>query len=769
MQFLRDKFVGIIKNQPVQKLIENASIASVLHYAVFRFLQSTTFSFVYTDVYKTITLLLLVTIGGLHYICLAGGKYLEAQSRNKKKSIALEIIRIIFLSIPFVIVGWKNNYKFLIFLPFCVLCLYKVEHRKICRLFCLTIGIMLASTVICALAGSVRNIVSPSGHVYASYGIINTSDFASYFVFLLLAGWCSKQKNHSRSRAFLFPVFSLLIITIVYVLTGSKTSLICGAMIVFFCIWDIFEDQHMQTSHFFNITRKCCDILSIAAFPLLMALVCILVYLYSQQIPWANNINQILSDRLRITYEPIKMYGIHPFGVQIESMHGNGATIIPASGWSSGYSYIDIGYAMLFIRYGWILAVEVTCIWVWMSLCAIRTGNRKVAIALMIIAFHAISEARILDINYNVFLVLPLCTMETNAQKRVALEISKEKKWPRYVITTCICLGLCFCFPGLLSWLRTFFYLKNWNAGTNAIYALILCVILILFMLGGWKSVNMIIQQACINRRKVLLFGSMCLTAIIVTFSIMNVTIEKGLKDQSTRLDAEEKIIKEIQEKATLPVYVAEQSELYNRRYGGFDNHVFSTEELPREPKGTMIADSSIDAQAITWSKGLYTQLSEWSGIYTYDPSIIDLLREKGYTLKPFYTGWKIFNLYEVAKHNGRTPTNRLVLQGPCELITKDMEVDQFGGTYQVRVKLTLLSSEETLPNSTVVQFNILGDAGEITILSKEIYKGEFSENGDFECIINYTIKSTPKVGFGLSVANNCVIAVNEIECRRVY
>lgn len=60
----------------------------------------------------------------------------------------------------------------------------------------------------------------------------------------------------------------------------------------------------------------------------------------------------------------------------------------------------------------WVITAIVTGLWMRMAGQALKAEKNRFAFALLVIAFHAFSEPKFLDINYNVFLVMPFCPVD---------------------------------------------------------------------------------------------------------------------------------------------------------------------------------------------------------------------------------------------------------------------------------------------------------------------------------------------------------------------
>ena len=746
----------------VETILDALAIAAVMHYAVFRFLQSTMFYFFYTDRYKTVTLLLLILIGGIRFLYLLLKKVWRISEPKDQSFLLLRHALAFCLAIPFFLSGWLHNFKTLFFLPFAALCFYDMKPEKVFRVFLVTIGTVFAATVLCSLSGTVRNLVSiKEGHV-ASYGIINSTDFASYFSFLLVTAWCC-MKNRNWQASVLFALFTGAVSYVVSVVSSSRTVLSVGLLNVFFILWDCLEENARGNAQILHGIGKGINWLAVFAFPLIGAFVAISTAAYGQKAPWGLALNEMLTDRLKVTWKPYLLYGIQPFGSTIEVMLGRGRTVI--SRLVSGYSYLDIGYAMLAIRCGWVITAVVAGLWMWFTARAIKAGKRRIAFAMAVLAAHALSEARILDVNYNIFLVMPFCALtsrEEKADEGILLPRESGLRW--FPALACVIMmgGVYFALPTALSWLRSFFDLKGWNSGTAAFGSFAVCVAIILLLALVWKAATMLWTRRSIKAAALLACAVLLLTAGALA---INGTIDRGIEEQASRLAEEEPIIHTVQEAASLPVYAAEASELYRRTTGGFANHIFSTEELVRAPQGSMFADSSVEAITITESGGQYVQISDWSGLYSYDPAVIEALNNAGFTWQNFYTGKKICSLREAALFSGLKEEDAPVLRGPVRFATQNMMLDHVGGVYVVSFTV---SSPQPAEDGKVATLEVLADAGERLLLQKQLTAEDF--DGQDKCTYSmiYKIADAPLVFSAVSVEEGACLTVEEISTQRI-
>ena len=306
------------------------------------------------------------------------------------------------IAIPFVLSGVVSERDQLIILPLLMLCLWRMQPERVVRSFALVVGVLLAATVLCCLAGCIQNISTLRGK--SSYGIINTTDFAAYFVFLLLCVWCSQRVRAWYTTMFLVAL-GITVAAVTYYLAGSRTTVICCALIVFACVWEWLTSKSGGENRLVRFFANATDALCIAAFPLTVIVLCFITYAYGKGIPWALQLDDLLSGRLMPMWEVFNKQGIHFLG-KIFKMHGQGSSVL---GPGAAYDFLDSSYAYLLIRNGIFVFAAVACLWVWMSWRAMRGGRRRFVLALAIVAFYGFSECQMINVNYSIFLAMPFC------------------------------------------------------------------------------------------------------------------------------------------------------------------------------------------------------------------------------------------------------------------------------------------------------------------------------------------------------------------------
>ena len=746
--------------------LDALSLAAVMQYVGYRFLQTTMFPFIYSELYKTATFLSLVVFGGVRFAYLfARRQWAEADEKAKTKRF-LKFVGTCFLALPFFLVAFLHDYKMLIFIPICWMCLYDMRAETVFKWYVRVIGVMLAATVLCCLAGVVLNIYR--GRHHGSYGIINTTDFAAYFLFLILFLWCRTERRNWQTSA-IFAVSFVATGIVVDILTGSMTTKVCCFLTAIACtgecISHIIYAKHGRPKKLIRII----DCISCLVFPLALVSFVVLVELYGAGLSFATRINAMLSGRLSTTLETYQKYGIHMLGTAF-TMHGVGGSLF---GSGMTYDFLDNSYAYLLIRYGVMITLIVMCLWEREVHHAIKDGKRRIAISMSIIAIYAMSESHFVDISYNIFLVLPFCNSSVqNIESAVSTAQKRGENTNKYrVLSVASRIGIigvvCYAFPYILSWLRTFFYFKEWSSGTDTLFALLFCVLLILSVCAIWNTVPLLFGR----RKHFVLVLPMTALMLFFMFFEMYSFIHAEINASSDELTEEEGTIQIILDSATQPVYALERSELYLQSFPGFSKLCTTADDLSRDMRGSVITAKSRELLILTLQGGKYLQFSSNSGIYSFDENVIEALTDAGFKWEDYYYSERTCDLNDLAElnHLKQNGDGSLILSGNNDSLMENRFMDQYSGDYEVRY--TLRFAEDTVglaDDDTICTLVVSGNKGESELVRREVSKQEL-DHGEGEAItLLYHSPFMARMEYLIYVVDGVTLYVDEIAWRRV-
>ena len=751
------KFISIrLKNY-----LENISLFAVLHYAAFRFLQSTTFPFIYSDSYKMATILSLLFFGGLLFLYKAFLKWKTMEKPAEKIKWILSVILACSLSLPFVYIGLKHDLKILVFMPLTALCLYDVRPEKVLKSFVILTAILLAATIVCCLSGCIRNITSVSrGYFAGSYGICNTTDFAAYFLFLMIFIWCFCHTARWY-HTLLFIAFISFIIGGVYLLSRSRTTLICGGLLSVFVLWE-WIDRQLSGSK--NIKAKkltrVSDIVIISLFPVIIILLSAVVYLYDSG--KATEINNLISERIHYIWLPISTYGITLLGT-VFKLHGNGGSIIHSL---REYDFLESSYSFLLVRYGLIISIIFFSLWVWMIYKAVKSGRKRIALAMIIMSVYAISESHIQEINYNILTAMPFCAFTPLLGEEKQPSKTTRSKLIPFASAAIIALVFFLILPTFLSWSKTIVYLQKWNSGMKTLWPFIICFVLFFSIFLIWKTICKAILE---KKYKYLLFSGFFVILLCVGGVLGNGFIQQGLITYADDLSTEKSVLQTVCQNAKQPVYSVEKSELYQRTVGSITNTVMAPEDLCRKKEGTIITSKDRDIQPITEMGGYYLQFSETSGIYSFDAAVIDSLTAQGYTWEKFYNSERYADLEDLAQLNNLilTADGSLILNGQAHSILSNRQLDQFKGSYEVRFDLAIDMNKTSGANQICILYIKTYD-GERQITKRRVFLSDFDSDGKCSITIPYALFDTPRLEYWVEGEEGVECIVDAIAWKRV-
>lgn len=751
--------------------LDALSLAAVMQYVGYRFLQTTMFEFIYSELYKTATFLSLVVLGGVRFIYLFARKLWADSDEKAQITRILKFVGACCLALPFLIVAYLHDYKPLVFIPICWMCLYNMQAEIVFKWYVRVIGIMLGATVLCCLAGVVKNIgrFDIVGFVQ-SYGIINTTDFAAYFIFLSLFAWCA-QSIHKWYISLVTAALMAAAGIYVFRITGSRTAPICCGLAAAACLWEWLDSVLLSKHKWTTWLPKATGVLAVCVFPFMISAMTVLTYLRGQENAWAVHLDTLLSSRLRLAWQVYEKYGIHWLGNNIE-MHGIGASLI--RDWRF-YDFLDCSYEYLVIRDGLIFTAVIMGLWMWLTIRANRSKNAKIVLSMAIIAVYAFSESHFVDIPYNILLAMPFCMFSAPMvmQRNEFVNESTDNmpnglRWFNYISALCLVFAGYLVLPKVISLLRTLFYLYEWNHGMKTMSAFILSTGIIVLLYIIWILLN----QVWYRKSKLAGIIMACMVMLVIALGFFSYNeIKQGMVDQQKTLNAETEAVHMVMNSAEKPVYALEKAELYHRSFRGITESIMTPEDFLHGREGTILTHMSHELPVVINYGARYLQLSETSGVYSFDPAVIDALTAAGYEWKGFYDSERVCDLEDLARLNRLQLDNQgsLVLKGSRHSLAENRYVDQWTGDYEVRYSIHIDPNIDwESSEKPICTLKVMGYKGEEILLEQDVFLSDYDEEGHCVITLPYSISSTPRTDYRVYAADGVTLYVDEIAWRRV-
>lgn len=754
-------------------IMEWIAVFAVIHYCFFRFFEATTFYFDFTDTYRTITFALIVGIGLLRLISGLWMDFRDAETGEERRKVILKGTLALLAAIPCVLIANRYGYTFFAYLPFTAYCLYGIDAEKVLKAFTLSIGIILLCTIVCSLTGAIQNYLylSEKGKLRGSYGIAFPTDFASYLVFQFLFFW-SFQKKQAWWHTTLFVFLGLVMCWICRTYPHSDTSTILSLVCVFMVLYDALDHAALSRHKGACWLSKLGEGAVTWAFPILGIVFFGLVWLYSQGNSIAIQINQWMSGRLSMAWQHFLKYGLNALGA-LTPQNGFGHSLIH----TENYEFLDCTYGLILIRYGWILTILLAVLWVWMTRKAYKTGYRRLALAMAVIALHSISEHHFTELNFNILLVMPLCAFGIKSKKQ-STKVDKQSFSPAWVpwITALVVGAIAaLLMPRWFSWLRALFVLEGWNGGgLQSLFALLFCLVCVGIIILVWYVLSCLVCAWIREKKAPLLMMLGVLTVFVgvgVVVSFTDEMIRDGADQVQDRIAADTEAVETVLMSAKEPVYGGEIEEIYKRNFNGFSDHVFSDMELGRGAKGTMLLSHDDEGYQLINTGAKYTELSPYTGLFTYDEAVMEALQEKGYRFHGYFSAEQEVNLAELGPLNGLgiAESGELMLWGEAHSLIHGPYYDQFSGDYQATFDLQLrdLKIRTETPVREVCTLRVSTLWGQNIRAEKNIYASDFDEDGHFSVSLDYNVGDTRGIEYLVFCRDDIAVWIDRITVKK--
>ncbi len=394
---------SIRKKLEIYEITEDSFLLVVGFYLLFLVSNTTTFKLKFSwDVEKyTIKALYLLTfIKVLAYLWSCKDKIIN-DKRYRYKAMVLALSATV-AAFTYYMVFKSGKYVFLKHLGVITFGMIGTDYKKAVKLYVCLVGTMVAASVIAAWSGIIPNLVynRGDGTLRSSWGISYPTDYASYILFLCIMAWIAWDEVSD------WIFFALAGVSLLnsYMIARSSTSTICNAVLMLSILihWSIFVRKKYRR----DITRRITAMIVQFAFPAFAAITFVLVYIYSKHLNIGYKLDNLMHRRISLGYKGYVEHGLSLFGVPFDQHGAGGSTFQNAE-----YNFIDSTYMLILLRYGVVLFVIISILWVLMTRRAMKIGNMRLALGMAVIAFHSFSEHHFIELNYNILLVLPFSVL----------------------------------------------------------------------------------------------------------------------------------------------------------------------------------------------------------------------------------------------------------------------------------------------------------------------------------------------------------------------
>ena len=286
-----------------------------------------------------------------------------------------------------------------------------IDYRKILKVYLIVEIPMTICTMIAGYTGVITNLVYHRGdQVRMSFGFIYPTDFVAGIVFMITA-WVVLR----RARCTWIEIGLMIISVVLFekycdVRNSEAVMVLLILGVVYLKIRNKFAERKGKKYTPSMLLKLLC----LAAPHGLAGFMILVSRFYQPDVEWMAKLNTLFSTRLSLGKETFDRYDIQIWGQDIP-MRGNGGTAEAVT----DYFFIDSSYVNILMRLGLIVFILVMLI---ISIIMIRNLNHPyMLLAMVIICVHSVMEHHMIEVYYDVFLMLPFAKFEVKEGKRIRL------------------------------------------------------------------------------------------------------------------------------------------------------------------------------------------------------------------------------------------------------------------------------------------------------------------------------------------------------------
>ncbi|MBE5845173.1 MAG: hypothetical protein E7302_13535 [Butyrivibrio sp.] len=608
-----------------------------------------------------------------------------------------------------------------------------VKTDRILKVWTAVVGAVIIAAAFMAFSGVIANYTYISFRDYGyrvrgSLGTVFATDSATWILFAIGYIWAVWRKI--TDEAMILIVMAAM--ALFYFYHNGQTAVLCAGIMLIFIIFDMFMEKKSNTSeqiidkannnnlntdsnnkskrNFFKGIREKGsqkrDIwntivfwLITVAIPMGTAMLVGFAYLYGKGSALARKVDGIIDLRISESYTGISSYGIKLLGTYFKMYGFGGGSVDNAY----KYFYLDSSYINILVRYGIIIFVIYAALWILSARKALKAGDRRLLLLMLLITAQSIEEHHFADVRYNPLFILAL-TRFTPVSLPERIENEDNSKSVRKYNNT-----------------------NGKRAAAQMAAILVTTLILIVFVPHLLAGVRTEYQKIGYKEKKI---------------------------SVQTIVQADERAVETILEAAKAPVYTDMLPTVYYKKFGGFKKDIYFGEDHARTEVCTVLMDCQKEA-SLYFSRGfLYCQISDYTGVYTNDKSVSDALSAAGYHVTGFYSSKRnavVTDKKKIAKirlQAGKYTTYwKLHLKKePDDEQHTENSLNEVAENTATEIPIACTIKVETEMVKTPEEIGAQLDAGEEGVLSTieelasvQVLRSDFDEEGNAEITMEFT------------------------------
>lgn len=650
-----------------------------------------------------------------------------------------EVIKHFLLWLILTLSAYKTGYVFFVEISLLILGAKNISFRRIAKLYFVISICILSITYVAALSGVIPNYVFYIGNIPKnSFGMLYSTDFAAHIfftalVFVYLRG---KKLTYFESILILFSGIIVFYYTRARMNSGGLFAL--GILSGILKLFDDLSNKNNKTIKLSNMLLNLMP-LSFGAFSILSIL---LTYFYNKENVCLNKINIILSNRLTLGKNGISRYGFSLLGRTFDLV---GTDYIQ----KEGYNFIDSSYVLVMLRYGILTLCLFIVMFTFVSFKARKIKDNYLLIVLTLLAFQCCIEHHLLEMNYNIFLLIPFTTLE-----RKNLNVAGEYK-KNILSEIFLLVALSFIYitqNTILSYLRTFITILNLNNFDRQKYFLLFGIIFLLIIF----SILITIKTQSRYRKAFFIIKTLC---IFITLYLLNNILHINYKFYNKDINNTISLLKSINSNDN-SIYIGDIPYYYNNKL----KNVIAGIPYAKTNNKNIVITSDYEEQISLLKNGyVCARLNSLEYIYTNNEEVVVDMSKSGLQFKKYYDYVNDVNLKKMAKYNNLTMKNgKLILIGSKNSMYRGPWEKVSSGDLKVIYDLTLISNETLADNIAVLSVTYENGSKEIT--NYRITKRDFYNNNRCLLEIEGKVRDISDLEIKINVQDGVTLEVNSIK-----
>ena len=299
-----------------------------------------------------------------------------------------QVIRYIGIVIIILTIYQCTGNKSLIYLCLFVIAVADVYFSEILKTYLWTNGICMVAIILCRLLMLIpaRDEFSETRSRYAlGFDFVTTG--ANYWMYLVLAYVCYRKKKLTLAEAVILEIITYVF----FAFTDTKNAFaITTLAIVMALILKVWNEQFgRQIFSFFIKYITLIGTLLISA----------LIFFFDKSTFVSETINDLLTNRIQLSYDAVQKYGIKLFGQAINWVGG----AIYFEKEYVDYNYVDSSYMQIMLSYGIVLLTAIIVGYYLIGRMIVKEKAWYLGLVIILSAVHSTFDPQLMWIQYNVY------------------------------------------------------------------------------------------------------------------------------------------------------------------------------------------------------------------------------------------------------------------------------------------------------------------------------------------------------------------------------